>query len=95
MAYLKTQDASGWAVGHNFAASAWLVDCKQTKICVGIDSEEALLDIYNQAQKAGLPCSLVLDAAHTEFEVPTYTSVAIGPGDSERIDLITGALKLL
>lgn len=72
----------------------WL-QAKQTKVCVGIESEEALFEIHKKAQAAGLPCSLVLDAAVTEFKAPTYTAVGIGPASVEEIDKITGELKLL
>lgn len=67
-----------------------------TKVCVSVDSEHELLDIYNQAKNANLPCSLIQDVGLTEFGgVPTYTAVAIGPDDSEKINKITGHLKLL
>ena len=67
-----------------------------TKVCVGVDNEEELLDIYIKAGKAGIHRSLIQDAGLTEFGgIPTYTAVAVGPGDPEKIDLITGHLKLL
>lgn len=67
-----------------------------TKIAVGANSEQELLDIYNKAKEANLLCSLVLDEGRTEFKgVPTYTVVAIGPADSDGIDKITGVLSLL
>jgi len=67
-----------------------------TKICVGCQSEAELLDLYEKAKAAGLPCALVQDSGKTEFHgVPTYTVVAIGPDDSDRIDPLTGALPLL
>lgn len=92
MAYMSAiQDISKSALD----AFLWLRDHKMTKICVGVDSEAELLDIHMQAQKVGLPCSLVLDAGHTEFKQPTYTAVCIGPAPSEQIDTITGRLKLL
>lgn len=66
------------------------------KICVSVNSEEELLDIRKQAEKANLPCSLIQDAGFTEFNgVPTYTAVAIGPAQATEIDKITGKLKLL
>ena len=66
-----------------------------TKICVYVENEEELLEIYNKAQAAGLPCSLITDAGNTEFHgVPTNTCVGIGPSWSEDIDEITGNLKL-
>jgi PTH2 family peptidyl-tRNA hydrolase len=67
-----------------------------TKICVSVNSEAELLEVYNKAKNANLPCSLIQDAGHTEFAgVPTYTAVAIGPGWDDQIDLITGTLPLL
>jgi PTH2 family peptidyl-tRNA hydrolase len=67
-----------------------------TKICVGVDSEEELLEIHRQARDAKLPCSLIKDAGNTEFHgIPTYTCVAIGPSREDKIDKITGKLKLL
>jgi len=67
-----------------------------TKICVGVNSEEELLDVYQQAKDAGQMCSLIQDVGLTEFDgIPTYTAVAIGPGKGEEIDKITGQLKLL
>ena len=67
-----------------------------TKICVYCNSEEQLIDIYNQAQKAGIPSVLITDAGLTEFNgVPTKTCVGIGPYWSEEIDKITGNLSLL
>jgi PTH2 family peptidyl-tRNA hydrolase len=68
----------------------------QTKICVGVNSEDELVDIYNKAKAAGLPCSIITDAGKTEFNgVPTKTTCAIGPADSLEIDKITGHMSLL
>ena len=66
------------------------------KICVGVNSEHELLDIYANAQAAGLICSIITDSGLTEFNgIPTLTAVAIGPDTSDKIDLVTGHLKLL
>jgi peptidyl-tRNA hydrolase, PTH2 family len=67
----------------------------QTKICLGIDSEEDLIQIFKDAYKADLPCYLVKDAGHTELPPGTLTAVCIGPAKIEDIDKITGKLKLL
>lgn len=64
------------------------------KICVQVDSEEELLAVHAKAQEAGLESHLVQDSGLTEFSGPTYTAVAIGPDYSERIDVVTGHLKL-
>jgi PTH2 family peptidyl-tRNA hydrolase len=76
------------------AAVSWLSN-SFTKVCVRVDSEEELLDIFKKAQDAHIPSSLVTDSGKTEFHgVPTPTVVAIGPYYSEEIDKITGNLKL-
>ncbi len=67
-----------------------------TKVCVGVNSEAELLSLYQQAVEANLVCSLIQDIGLTEFGgVPTYTAVAIGPGETDEINKITGELKLL
>lgn len=77
------------------AMQEWLNDSFR-KICVSVNSEKELRDIYEQAEKAGLPCSLMLDNGLTEFGgVPTYTAVAVGPAKDEDINPITGSLPLL
>ncbi len=76
------------------AMMQWL-QSGQTKICVSVDSEKELLETFNAAKAAGLPCSLIKDAGHTEFKEPTFTAVAIGPDYADKIDSITGDKKLL
>jgi PTH2 family peptidyl-tRNA hydrolase len=71
------------------------VDEEFTKICVGVNSEQELLDIHKAAVEKDIPCSLIQDAGHTEFKEPTYTTVAVGPAKAELIDEITGKLTLL
>ncbi len=73
----------------------WL-NGKFTKICVGVNSEEELLDIYKKAKNAFLPVKLITDSGLTEFHgEPTNTCLCIGPYISEEIDKITGHLTLL
>ena len=71
------------------------IENKFTKIVLTAISEEELLEIYDIAVEAKVPCSLIQDEGLTEFGgVKTYTTVAIGPADSSLIDNITGHLKL-
>lgn len=66
-----------------------------TKICVYVEDEAELLEVYEKAKAASLPCKLITDAGNTEFHgVPTNTCVGIGPYWSEDIDEITGDLNL-
>lgn len=65
------------------------------KICLQVNSEQELRDIYQKSLDIGLESHLIVDAGKTEFNgVPTPTCCAIGPDSSERIDKITGDLKL-
>ena len=65
------------------------------KICVRADSEQELLEIFEKAKAANLEAHLITDSARTEFKEPTITCLAIGPDTHDRIDCITGHLKLL
>lgn len=67
-----------------------------TKICVSVDSEEELFEIYENAKNSGVVAAMITDSGLTEFNgVPTNTCIAIGPDTSEKIDGITGHLKLM
>ena len=75
------------------AVNNWIT-VRFKKICVYVNSEQELLDIYEQAKAKGLLCSLIKDAGLTEFKEPTHTAVAIGPDWDENIDPLTGHLPL-
>lgn len=65
------------------------------KVCVYVESEPALLDVFERARLARLPSALITDSGRTEFGgVPTRTVVAVGPGWSDEVDAITGELPL-
>jgi peptidyl-tRNA hydrolase, PTH2 family len=67
-----------------------------TKVVVSVDSEQELLDIKAKADAAGIRTALITDAGLTEFHgIPTNTCVAIGPDYPDKLDPITGTLKLL
>lgn len=71
----------------------WEMD-GQTKIVVGIESEEAVLDLHKSAS-GNVPVALIRDRGHTEVEAGTVTAIAVGPAKSEDVDKHTGDLKLL
>jgi PTH2 family peptidyl-tRNA hydrolase len=74
--------------------NAWLAG-KFTKVCLQVNSEEELRAVFSRAVDAGLTVHLIEDAGLTEFQgVPTLTCLAIGPDRAERIDAVTGGLKL-
>lgn len=76
------------------ALSAWF-EKGVAKICVYVDSEEALLEIDRKAKEAGILSALICDAGMTEFHgEPTYTCLAFEPRFPEDVDPITGELPL-
>jgi PTH2 family peptidyl-tRNA hydrolase len=84
-----------WWVNLSQAEKEW-INGSFFKICLGVDSEKELLDIVEKARNMGVECNLITDQGHTEFNgVPTNTCLALGPDCSDKIDSITGNLKLL
>ena len=76
------------------ALSAWF-DQGEAKVCVYVDSEEALLAIHRQALEAGILSVLIQDSGLTEFHgEPTYTCLAFEPLPASRADPLTGELPL-
>jgi PTH2 family peptidyl-tRNA hydrolase len=62
-----------------------------TKVVLGVETEEELLDTFERAKAAGIEAHLITDAGLTEFGgVPTNTAVGLGPDYAGRIDIITG-----
>ena len=67
-----------------------------TKICVYVETEEDLVRVQEEAERAGLTVKLITDAGNTEFHgVPTKTCLAIGPNYASKIDEITKDLPLM
>lgn len=74
----------------NYVISEW-VNGIFTKIVLQAENEETLLEIDKVAKEAGILSNLITDCGLTEFGgVPTITALALGPDESEKIDLITG-----
>ncbi len=67
----------------------------QKKVVLKGGGERDLLGYAAEAEKLGLPTSIVRDAGRTELEPGTLTAIGIGPGPSDLIDRVTGGLKLL
>ncbi len=82
-------------ISKNSDLNKWL-NKSFTKIVVSCNSEEELLSLYQEAKNSNLPSALIIDEGRTEFNnIPTYTCIAIGPASSDKLDPITGHLKLL
>ena len=73
----------------------WLTG-KFKKITVYVNSEKELLDLAKKAEDKKLINALILDSGLTEFDgKPTYTALAIGPSESNKVNELTGGLSLL
>lgn len=64
------------------------------KVVVKVNSEEELLELQKKAKSLGLVTALIKDAARTFFKKPTITCLGIGPDNDEKIDKVTGKLKM-
>ena len=65
------------------------------KVCVYVDSEEALLGIAKKANERGIIASVITDAGMTEFHgVSTKTCLALEPLPADVADELTGTLPL-
>lgn len=65
------------------------------KIVLGVDSEYDIEVLFAEAQRAGLPCSKIIDSGRTVFNGEhNLTCIAIGPADRSEIDAITKHLPL-
>ena len=92
MAFLLDRIESGSAWSEN--EKLWMKE-GQAKVCLQVASEEELLDFYEKAKAAGLPSFVIRDSGRTEFAgQPTFTACGIGPDEAEKIDAVTGTLRL-
>lgn len=67
-----------------------------TKIALTVSTERELVEAYLKARFLGLPCALIRDNGHTEFNgVKTLTAVSIGPARMDLVDKITTGLPTL
>jgi PTH2 family peptidyl-tRNA hydrolase len=73
---------------------AWLQQ-GMPKVVVQCATEEELLALVAQAEKAGVANMVVRDAGRTVVQAGTVTCAGIGPDDGSRVDPITGALSLV
>lgn len=67
-----------------------------TKVVVGVDTEDQIFQLAEQARLASIPYGVIIDNGVTEFKgQKTVTCVAIGPAESNDVDKITGGLQLI
>lgn len=73
---------------------AWF-DEGQRKIAVKVKNEKEMRELEMQAKELGLSCALIVDRGLTEIPPGTVTCLGIGPAPTEKVDKITGRLRLL
>jgi PTH2 family peptidyl-tRNA hydrolase len=89
LARLQVMDMELWE-----NLSEWKSNGK-TKIVVGIDSEEKLLNLVLKATGLGINAYVVTDNAKTHFDKPTITCACLGVDTKENLDKVTKRLRLL
>ena len=67
----------------------------QEKIVLKVANLKELEQVKQDAIEFDVPWSEVTDAGHTQIAPGTTTCLSIGPAPEEKIDKITGDLKLL
>ncbi len=68
---------------------------KGAKKVILASGSQKLQDLLSDAKYNKLPAYLVKDAGHTEVEPGSKTALAIGPAESDKIDSLTGELRLI
>ena len=72
----------------------WIME-GQRKIAVKANSEDEILMLERKARNEGLPVAMIVDRGLTEIPPNTITCLGIGPAPANKVDTITGNLKLL
>ena len=67
----------------------------QKKIILKVENEKELLFYFQEAKNIGFPAALITDAGKTVIAPGTKTAVGIGPDEEEKIDKLTGKLKMV
>lgn len=67
----------------------------QKKVVLKVTSKDELVKYKNMAEKSGLITALITDAGKTVVAPGTMTCLGIGPDEEEKIDKVTGSLKML
>ena len=65
------------------------------KVVLRVETEEELLEYQQKAKLHGLVATLITDAGHTVIEPGTRTCLGIGPDKEDKIDAVTGHLKMM
>lgn len=67
----------------------------QRKIVLRVSTLKDIFKLRMEAEQAGIPCAIVIDAGLTEIPSGTVTVLGVGPASSDQMDKLTGGLKLV
>ena len=65
------------------------------KVVLEVANEQDMIELMKTADKNKLKNALITDAGHTVIPAGTKTALGIGPDKEEKIDKVTGHLKIL
>ncbi len=75
-------------------AKEW-IETGQKKVAVKVDSLREAIEIYEEAVRRGIISVKIFDAGLTQLKPGTLTAIGLGPDYEDKLDEITGKLKLL
>ena len=67
----------------------------QRKIVLKVPALQDIFRVREDADRAGIPAAVVIDAGLTEIPPGTVTALGLGPASADLLDRVTGDLKLL
>ncbi|MFB3763983.1 MAG: peptidyl-tRNA hydrolase Pth2 [Methanotrichaceae archaeon] len=76
------------------AVSSWKAE-GQKKVVLRVPGVQDLYKLKVDAERAGIPSAIVVDAGLTEIPPGTVTALGIGPAPNKQMDKVTGKLRLL
>lgn len=65
------------------------------KVILKVNDEKELFKYKQMAEDNGLKTALITDAGRTVLEPGTITCLGIGPDEEEKIDKVSGKLKMV
>jgi peptidyl-tRNA hydrolase, PTH2 family len=88
--------SAAWQAGtdHREWLAGWWLD-GQPKVVLQVPDAEELEAVCRQARAAKLPVFVIRDRGLTQVAAGTTTCAAIGPAPAEKVDAVTGELRLL
>ena len=65
------------------------------KVILKVKDEKEIYEFKEMCKANKIVCAIITDAGRTVVEPGTVTCMGIGPDDEEKIDKLTGSLKLM